>query len=281
MRKAALNLPALRKPRRYRRLFWGLGAAASVLVALWLFAPEFQGHNGMFLQGQKSTDNIESYYQHRDLVLQARAESPDAVVIAEEEITLQLSNGSDYDDSQEESTTAESMVEDEVMPDQPVESPVYDIKEPPESIGFVRVNRNETLWKMIERVYGDCNLDLLNSVAGRNPVIDNVNIIHRDQRIDFPAHKMRKVLDDERYWLVLNTFPDLNEAYQTVFGNLELPLRVIVAWDSKNDFKYYVALKTSFRDMSAAERAVDNLHPDLRSRVHIHFFDEGVMITGL
>ena len=281
--KASGNLPALKRPPGFRRLFWAMGAAASVLVLLWLFVPGFRSFDDRVSQILKLRDtNTAEKQQHRDFVLQARAEQASGEEKSSgDKIFVHESDNPGSDNFPGKSPRINLLVDDGFLPAGPAGTSVAGIKKPPSSLGFVRVSSNGNLWRMIERIYGTCNFSMLREVARYNPAIKNLNIIHRGQQINFPVMNMRQPLDSERYWIEFARFSSLDEAYQGVIRQPDDSLRILGVWDMENGFQYLVVADTPFKSRDTAEMALDELPAGLAQGAMISGLDEQVMISRI
>jgi general secretion pathway protein A len=324
VRKASSHLPALKKVVRVRRLTWAMGAAASVLVALWLFMPGIRDPEllverfALFDGGRDEVEPEPSRVMEeivppqRDFVLHASAEitpGEEAEPGAEEPGADTETAGGAAPEPPAAAAHTPNTPAAEPQAGQPLQAPqatqalpgiataslaaAPDVpqqasaagppaipKVPPPIMGSVRVNSRDSLWRMAERVYGGCDTELLNKVAGANESITNVNVIRRGQRIQFPAVNVRPPLDREKYWVEIAGYDLLDEAYQAAFAENQAALRVLGVWDRTEGFRYLVVLRGPFTEKVAAERALEKLPAHLAARARVSSLDENAAVSG-
>ena len=128
--------------------------------------------------------------------------------------------------------------------------------EHPDNLGWVRINADEKLWNMIHWIYGSGQADMLRAVQRANPNLTNPDQIRPGQKIRFPALAPRPVPKKRQYWIVLQTFTDLNPIYQFVFARGRPDLRVLSFWHPSTGLQHAAVMKTGYGGAEAAGQAL-------------------------
>ena len=81
-------------------------------------------------------------------------------------------------------------------------------------LGQVRLRKNETLWRMVEKVYGIVDTKLLGIVLKANPRIKNPDRIAEGELISIPAFPASvKPLSVDVWWVQVGDVHSLEEAF--------------------------------------------------------------------
>ncbi|MCF8111870.1 MAG: AAA family ATPase [Desulfobacteraceae bacterium] len=110
--------------------------------------------------------------------------------------------------------------------------------EKPANLGQVRINQNEKLWNMLNRIYGICSPELVEKIQKANPDLDNPDRISPGQKIILPVIKSRPVESGQQYWIAWKKSGDLNRVYQFIFDNGSKKLRVLSYWDPSSGLEH-------------------------------------------
>lgn len=283
--KAARNLPSLSLARSMKRPVWAAGAAAVAVLAVWTVLSLLPGTHfpreepppagtGPAL-GQSAVDREEN------LLAQIRESGAESFEKEPVNPGVDMAEIKDIPDKQGEiepvPVPAVQAVHEEQQAGKTVSTGLPGM---PDRLGAVRVNSNENLWKMVERIYGACNERLIQQVAGQNPGLNNVDIIYREQEIDFPVISLRQPADNEMFWVKHYTSGDLDEAYQFVFTRLDDFLRVLVLWREQEGFEFAVVRGTSFRTWNDADQATMVPAGDQTGKAEILALDRDVLLIN-
>jgi general secretion pathway protein A len=258
VRKAAGHLPALNPVPGRRGLSWALAGALSMGLGLWLFFPAW---HPLVARWSPSPPITAQKTEDLPVFTAGDMESPappgpanatvptPAVPAADPETPTQRAPSGDPHPSA--ATTAEPMaaVAPASLPMRPgpeeTEAPATAPIEvqPPLSLGKVRVEGDETLWTMVETIYGKCTSRLVARIVRHNTGMTDADRILRGQPIDFPALEERPVPSTHRYWIQLARFTRLEAAYAAVRHQPEVPLRILTVRQPGDGLDYLVVLK--------------------------------------
>jgi len=141
----------------------------------------------------------------------------------------------------------------------------------------VPLKRNETLWRMIRKVYGveDSNIiasQYLTSVKLANPYISNPDHVIPGQLILLPAIPMTVTPLPKDVWWVELQEKDRLEAAMDVLRAYPVespPIRLIPFWNRQQGLKFAVLFKEYFFDEVSARNRLSSLPPELASKGRI------------
>lgn len=142
-------------------------------------------------------------------------------------------------------------------------------------LGRLTARRNETLWKMIQKVYGVFNTQYLNSVIQANPHIADPDHIEVGQLISLPAIPVTfKPLTIKVWWIEIGKKDQLEEAIQLLgsYPHDAPPIRIIPYWNREDGLKFAVVLKEYFFDETSAGKQLNKLPPSVVLKVKILSF---------
>ncbi len=133
---------------------------------------------------------------------------------------------------------------------------------PPEFLGTVVLQRRETLWRLVEKVYGVFEEDYLESIRRANPQIRNPKRVEVGVGIRVPAIAAEVQPPRSRiWWIRLGQKTGLNEAIDVLRGHPEdmPPIRVLPHWHPSEGLAFSVLLRERFTDRAAAGLELDRL----------------------
>jgi hypothetical protein len=140
------------------------------------------------------------------------------------------------------------------------------IESPPPVLGSVALRRKETLWKLIEKVYGVVDPHVINtqyikSVTNANSHIKDPDHIEVARLITMPAIPVKvKPLQLDVWWVKIAEEHSLEKAISLLrsYPDNALPIRLIPYWTSQSGLKFAVLLKGIF-DEDSARSMLNNL----------------------
>jgi general secretion pathway protein A len=134
-------------------------------------------------------------------------------------------------------------------------------KNPPLVLGQVTLKRNETLWRLIEKVYGVFDDQYLESLKAVNPHIDNPNRVETGRLISVPAIPARvKPLASKVWWVKVCEKEQLKEAIELLRAYPEAApsIRLLPYWN-KRELKFVILLREYFYNEADAGRQIERL----------------------
>jgi general secretion pathway protein A len=140
--------------------------------------------------------------------------------------------------------------------------------QPPKVLGQLKVQRQETLGGLIQRVYGIFNLQYLYSVLEMNPQITDPNTIDIGDVIVFPAIPLSiKPQGQHRWWIELHRRENMKEAFNLLRMDRELDAssRLIPFWDKSSGLHFSIISNQYYYDQTTAETMLSNLPPEMKS----------------
>lgn len=267
VRHAAHSLQALNRPFPWGRLSWAAGALA-VLAFLWVFTPVLP--NPAFMAGTvfHSRDRSASEQSASSVRFPLdREHKPQAAVLQ--------SVQNDFPETIQGRNTSKGPTEQNILSDQAQEEPgdaqapmdAQDLN-PPQRLGFVRVNRSESLWDIAQRIYGAGTEDFLQGIIQANPGLENPDVIHQGQRINIPAAGFKPSREDQGYWITTSTYTGLDQAYAAICEDLDR-LRIVCSWSPAQGTQHHVVVGGSFGTPEEAENVLQDLPGDLSKRSRV------------
>ena len=158
----------------------------------------------------------------------------------------------------------------------------------PPLLGQLHVKKKGTVWAMVEDVYGECTIDLIRSVAGRNPQIKDLDYIYEGDIINLPAVPVdfKASREGKGYWIQVAERKKLDEAYALLkdAGRSDVPrLQMVSYWNAENGLCFSLLLKMRFQDEAAVHSAMEKLPGDISSdaRVMSNWGDRKVLFSRL
>jgi general secretion pathway protein A len=141
----------------------------------------------------------------------------------------------------------------------------------PTQLGVIALERNESLWKLIQRVYGVVNSYYINSrylpaVTAVNPHIVDPNYVEAGRPLSLPAIPAKvKPLPRKVWWVEVGERDTLKGAVGVLKEySLEIPpLRLIPYWNHRQGLKFAIIFDEYFFDETSARKRRDQLAQDL------------------
>jgi general secretion pathway protein A len=138
-----------------------------------------------------------------------------------------------------------------------------------EMLGIITLKHNETLSRVIQRVYGRYNSKYFRSLILANPDIDDPDQVEIGQTIYLPAipatvqHKAEKI-----WWILIEEKETLDAAYNYLraYPRHAPPARLIPYWTSQSGTRFAVVLKEYFYDQASAEQRLRDMPTGLSSQ---------------
>ena len=145
-------------------------------------------------------------------------------------------------------------------------SKTYDM---PKYLGSVRVRAGEWVWRMAERIYGDCNPDILERVKRANPDAGNWDRMPVGTRIRFPFLRTPGGQPESGHLLRLAEYPSLEQAYDALRrnGSDSVRLRAYMTPDGVLGFGLFA--RQSFDTEADALAYLDKLPGDSRTQARV------------
>ncbi|MFC1516009.1 hypothetical protein ACFL7E_04540, partial [Thermodesulfobacteriota bacterium] len=134
----------------------------------------------------------------------------------------------------------------------------------PSMLGRVTLRQNETLWRLVEKVYGVYSDQRLASLLQENSHIVNPDRTEIGQVISIPAIPMVvKPLKAEIWWVKVDEKDTLNAAIDTLRLHPENApaIRIITHWDTRHGLKFSILLKAHYFDEVSARNQLNRLMP--------------------
>ena len=131
-----------------------------------------------------------------------------------------------------------------------------------EFLGNITVQRNETLSRIIQKVYGNYNSKYFKLLILANPTIDDPDRVDIGQAIALPAIPARVRPRSQKIWWVQLTEADsLEKAFDFLRSYPEQgpPVRLIPYWTSEAGMIFAVVMKEYFSNPARATQQIDQL----------------------
>jgi len=148
---------------------------------------------------------------------------------------------------------------------QPVEPVVPVVAVPPPSIlGKVALQRNETLWRLIVKVYGIYDKEYLGHLKAANPDIKNPDRIKAGRMILIPAVPLPVEPEADIHWIKISEKKHLAEALQVLrtYPKDAPPIRIVPFWDGEK-LNFPIVLREIFSDKAVATERISLLPEDI------------------
>ena len=122
-------------------------------------------------------------------------------------------------------------------------------------LGQITLRRDETLSRIIQRVYGNYNSKYFKSFILANPDIEDPDRVEVGQIISLPAVQVEVTPPDwPVWWVKVNQTDLLEDAYNVLRNNPDnaASMRLIPYWTPENGTQFSVVLDTLFKDEQTA-----------------------------
>ncbi len=136
----------------------------------------------------------------------------------------------------------------------------------PSALGYVALRQNETLWRLVEKVYGIFDNQYLKSLLVANPGINNPDKVAIGQSISLPAIPTQvNPLQIKVWWVKLAEKDRLDAAINILrtYPEEAPPIRIIPYWNSRLGLRFAVLLKEYFFDETSAQNQLRQLPSEL------------------
>jgi general secretion pathway protein A len=145
------------------------------------------------------------------------------------------------------------------------------LKKRPDMLGHLKVNQNDCVLAILERVYGKEAILRLGNVARANPHIKDLDRVRKGDIINIPARlKESNPLPDGKCWVQIASFDNLRSAYELMTEASSLPRLIMISyWHEREGAVFAVFLKEGFADEAAALSALKSLPPPLASGARV------------
>ena len=139
-------------------------------------------------------------------------------------------------------------------------------------LGQITLRRDETLSKIIQRVYGNFNSKYFKSFILANPDIEDPDWVEVGQIISLPAILVEVTPPDRLVWWVKVDESDKLEDAYNVFRNYpdrSPSMRLIPFWTPENGTQFSVVLNTLFKDEQTARNELSLMPAGLLSNSEV------------
>lgn len=138
----------------------------------------------------------------------------------------------------------------------------------PSALGQIALKRNESLWRLIEKVYGVFNMQYLDLLIQANPDINNPDEVEIGQVISVPAIPVTvKPLPQDIWWIEVEQKDSLEAALNVLreYPDKAPPIRIIPYWCRRLGLKFAILVDEHFFDETSARNRLNKLPPGLVS----------------
>jgi general secretion pathway protein A len=143
---------------------------------------------------------------------------------------------------------------------------------PSSILGQITLRRDETLSRIIQRVYGNFNSKYFKSFILANPDIEDPDRVEVGQIISLPAIKVEVDPPFTPAWWIKIDEADLLEDAYNVFRNYpdsSASMRMIPHWTAENGIHFSVVLNQLFKDQQTAHNELASLPAGLLSHSEV------------
>ena len=131
-------------------------------------------------------------------------------------------------------------------------------------VGEIRIRKNENLWRILERVYGNDSGNALENIKNVNPGMVNPHVVQPGQVVVFPLLRKRGLASGEHYWVALEKAGDLETAYRFLVDAPVSDLRLASFRMPAGELMHAVVKGISFEDPESAGMILAGLPPHIR-----------------
>ena len=167
----------------------------------------------------------------------------------------------------EKNSTVSTQAETQAEPDTAIES---ESSEPyARLLGNITLKHNETLSRLIQKVYGRYNSKYFRSLILANPDIVDPDRVEIGQTIYLPAIPADVSPSKERiWWILIEETDNLEKAYDylRLYPEQAPEARLIPYWTRQSGIRFAVVLNEYFDDEAVAVQHLSEMPPDLFSR---------------
>jgi hypothetical protein len=145
----------------------------------------------------------------------------------------------------------------------------------PALLGQVALKRNETLWRLVEKVYGKFSYQRQKSLLAANPQIADPNQIAAGHLISVPAIPVTvRPLSRAVWWVKIDEKSRLEEAIQILrsYPDEAPPIRLVPYWSPAKDTRFAVILREHFFNEATAR--------DQLAQLSVSIAPQGAVLSG-
>jgi general secretion pathway protein A len=139
----------------------------------------------------------------------------------------------------------------------------------PDTLGKVALMRKETLWRLVEKVYGVFDNQHLKFIRELNPAITDPNRVEIGQIIEVPAIPAQlKSFPSNARWVEIEKMDNLEKAidYLRSYPTNEPSIRLVPYWNNREGLKFSILLSEHFKEDVVARNHLNKLSPLLASK---------------
>lgn len=139
-------------------------------------------------------------------------------------------------------------------------------------LGQVNLRRSDTLWRLIEKVYGVFEREYLNALLQANPRVKDPDEVGVGQLITVPAIPAKvEPIPMKVWWVQVDEKDRLEAAIKLLRSYPEdsAPVRIIPYWDPRAGLKFSILIKDCFFDEISAQNKLNSmqLKPTSKSKI--------------
>jgi general secretion pathway protein A len=126
---------------------------------------------------------------------------------------------------------------------------------PPEYLGTVVLRNRETLWRLVEKVYGVFEPSYLRSILESNPSIGSPKRVEAGSTVRVPAIPAKVApFPETNWWIRLGEKRSLEDAIDALRShpNAMPPIRIVPHWHPEQGLGFSVLLRETFAEKDAA-----------------------------
>lgn len=142
----------------------------------------------------------------------------------------------------------------ERMDQVPVQAAPY-FKEKPETLGILKIERGNTVYRILQEVYGNYDATLVNEFRKLNPYITNINMVLQGDSVKMPAVAASKnPLNPNRCQIKLSAKSTLEDAMRFIklYPRDLPPVRLFPYWNPKDGLVFAVLMSNQFKNDNEA-----------------------------
>jgi general secretion pathway protein A len=159
----------------------------------------------------------------------------------------------------------------------------------PDTLGTITFQRNMTLWRILESIYGYAGPELIGKVVEANPHVRDVDLITEGLTIRMPAIRAKSARPYNFTLVTLRSGKDLQKIYRYYLeespAGFSGNTMIFSYWSGSGEIIHTLSLKKIFTDDGEARRALASLPPEAAAGAEIlsgwtpetQFFNRAVM----
>jgi general secretion pathway protein A len=136
-------------------------------------------------------------------------------------------------------------------------------------LGDITLERNDTLSRVIQQVYGSYNSRYFRSLILANPVINDPDRVEVGQTVYLPAIPVSVgPINQKAWWILIAEKDNLQAAFDYLRNYPEdrPAVRMIPYWNNQTGSRFAIILKTRFADGDSARQQLRRLPAELKSQ---------------